>query len=482
LKRIGTYYDRELDYDDIAKISTLQWRQISYPGNHPVFEVYRKFEPVEHPMGMSGGHMMMRRTPQRGSKSLEEPRPPERIIFVGLDMKPVEQAQAIDIRNALVMAAILLLVGFAGITLLFLAQQYRTARTSLSRIKAFSDHVVENMPIGLVAIDPAGRVVAFNQVAERVLAFPAGNALGSQAHQVLPAGLQEALERAITGNGVLETELECRLVNGNTVPLEVGAGLLADESGNRTGRVLLFRDLTEIQALRREITRNQRLASVGRLAAGVAHEIRNPLSSIKGFATYFKDRYRDVPEDQQTAGIMIQEVDRLNRVISQLLEFARPVTLKAERLRLDAFIRESLKLIDRQANESGVSVQFDLKTDDVWARLDPDRLRQVLLNVYLNAVESMKDGGRLHVSVADGAEKESLEIEVRDTGCGIPVEQQANIFDPYFTTKSTGTGLGLAIVHNIVEAMGGKIHVDSRPGEGTRFIISLPGVAGREDA
>jgi two-component system sensor histidine kinase HydH len=480
LQRIGTVYDPDLAYGAIAENSALQWRQLSDPDGRPVFEVFRKFEPVRPPMAMRGGHMMMHRNPWPERRRPSPGPEAERIIFVGLDMQPVDEAQAVDIRNALVMAAILLLIGFAGITLLFLAQEYRSARTRLSRVQAFSDHVVANMPIGLVALDDDGRVVAFNQVAERILARPADEVVGRPAEHVLPVDLQRALQQTDGRNGVIETEIDCRLADDGMVPLEVGAGLLADGSGNRAGQVLLLRDLTEVQALRREIARNQRLASVGRLAAGVAHEIRNPLSSIKGFATYFKDRYREVPEDQATAEIMVREVDRLNRVISQLLEFARPVRLRSEELRLDDFLKDSLKLIEKQAGEQRVEVRCEYRAAEKRVRLDPDRLRQVLLNLYLNALESMKDGGRLQVAAEASEEHRGVAIEVRDTGCGIPADQQANIFDPYYTTKTTGTGLGLAIVHNIVEAMAGQIRVESRPGKGTRFLVTLPGVAESE--
>jgi two-component system sensor histidine kinase HydH len=213
---------------------------------------------------------------------------------------------------------------------------------------------------------------------------------------------------------------------------------------------------------------------VGRLAAGVAHEIRNPLSSIKGFATYFKERYPDRPDDQQTADIMIQEVDRLNRVVGQLLEFAKPVSVKPKPISLQALLNDSIKLIKDRAAEKGISVQTQNNTQVDEARIDPDRINQVLLNLYLNAIDSMESGGELKVEISSDGQHHDIVIRISDTGRGISRENLSKIFEPYFTTKSTGTGLGLAIAHNIVAAMGGQITVKSAPGRGTNFSVILP--------
>jgi two-component system sensor histidine kinase HydH len=238
--------------------------------------------------------------------------------------------------------------------------------------------------------------------------------------------------------------------------------------------VILFKDLTEVRSLRREIERSRRLASVGSLAAGVAHEIRNPLSSIKGFATYFKERYQHVPEDNETAGIMVQEVDRLNRVVSQLLEFARPVKMSPVLTSLPGLIEDSVKLVRLQAEKKQINIRNTTASKMKEVFVDPDRINQILLNLYLNAIESMDVGGELGVNASYINKKKSIEIQVSDTGGGIPKDDLTKIFDPYFTTKTSGTGLGLAIAHNIVEAMGGTIKVESQPETGTAFKLVIP--------
>ena len=475
--KIGASHGDELDLKKIARIKTLQWRQITQADGKNVFEVYRKFIPSGPPRGkgMMQRHMgMMGRRSQPRWQENETVSDSPQIIFVGLDMNPIEEAQKADVRHAVIMGAILLLVGFTGFTLLFLVQSYRSTRASLSRIKAFSDNVVENVPIGLLALDNQGKIAAFNHAAESILKLSVPDVIGQDASRLIPPALMNEIDHSKTHNGVIEKEIECKTAEGKRVPLEIAASSLKDEDDIFLGNVLLFKDLTEVRALRREVARSQRLASVGRLAAGVAHEIRNPLSSIKGFATYFKERYPDRPDDQQTADIMIHEVDRLNRVVGQLLEFAKPVSVKSKPISLQTLLNDSIKLIKDRAAEKNISIQTQNNTRVDEARIDPDRINQVLLNLYLNAIDSMENGGELKVEISTDRQHREVVIQVSDTGRGIGRENLSKIFEPYFTTKSTGTGLGLAIAHNIIEAMGGKITVESDKEVGTTFSIIIP--------
>jgi len=483
-EQIGRIHGAELDLKKISGSKALQWRRITQPDGQNVFEVYRKFIPTGPPggMGMMRRHMgMMGRRSQTNRPENENRSPAPQIIFVGLDMSPIEEAHRMDVRHAVIMGAILLLVGFAGFMLLFLVQSYRSTRASLSRIKAFSDKVVENVPIGLLALDHQGKIAALNNEAESILQLSTADAIGQQASRIIPPELLDEINHSQSHNDVIEKEIECTTVAGKRVPLEIAVSSLKDEDGVFLGNVLLFKDLTEVRALRREVARSQRLASVGRLAAGVAHEIRNPLSSIKGFATYFKDRYPDRPQDQQTANIMIQEVDRLNRVVGQLHEFAKPISVKKQRISLQALLKDSIKLIEDQAAAKGISVQTQHAggVDSAWG--DLDRINQILLNLYLNAIDSMEGGGELKVALSSDGEDSEIRIRISDTGCGISPQHLSKIFDPYFTTKSTGTGLGLTIAHNIVEALGGKITAESHTEKGTTFTVALPNSEGSKN-
>ena len=190
--------------------------------------------------------------------------------------------------------------------------------------------------------------------------------------------------------------------------------------------------------------RSQRLAAVGSLAAGVAHEIRNPLSSIKGFATYFRQRYGAVPDDVKVADIMIQEVDRLNRVITELLEFSRPMALKRKETDLAGLAKQVLITIEVQAQEKEITVKADLSPYIQAIKVDPDRMTQVFLNLYLNALAAMDRGGILSVCIARQDER-TLRVSVSDTGMGIRKEDLGRVFDPYFTTKPAGRGWALPL-------------------------------------
>jgi len=478
LEKVGRGVENQSDLAVISTADRIFWRPVTLPEGGRVFEVYRKFSPTKRPMGMRRGFGMMDprfHQPQDSRKISPAPEDDsDSIIFVGLDMTPILEAQKADIRHGIIMGVILLLVGFAGFMLIFILQSYRATRVSLSRIKAFSDNVVENMPIGLIALDDQRHIAAFNNTAESVLQLSHRRVIGEEAETILPPELCTELKCPEIQNEVIEKEIDCTVGDGKMVPLEIGASLLEDENKTSLGYVILFKDLTEVRLLRREIERSRRLASVGRLAAGVAHEIRNPLSSIKGFATYFKERYQDIPQDQQTATIMIQEVDRLNRVVSQLLEFARPINIKPQPTNLNALIDDSIKLIENQAAQKNIVVKTHNSNQATEIMIDPDRLNQVLLNVYLNAIESMVSGGELKIELSSNSEVDGIDINISDTGCGISPEDLLKIFDPYYTTKSSGTGLGLAIAHNIIETIGGEILVESRPGQGTTFRITIP--------
>jgi two-component system sensor histidine kinase HydH len=330
------------------------------------------------------------------------------------------------------------------------------------------------MPIGLMAIDSDGTIASFNQAAGAVLLLSADEILGRNASEVLPNQLWRLVGQSEEAKGVIEKELDCPISDGRVIPLDVSVSLLEGDDGIFLGHIILFRDMTEVQNLKREIETTQRLASLGRIAAGIAHEIRNPLSSIKGFATYFQERYRDNPEDQKTAQIMVQEVERLNRVIGQLLEFARPVAMKLKPASLKRLIQHSLRMVEGQAREKNIEINANLSPDIKDFPLDQDRVNQVLLNLYLNAIEAMEDGGAISVSLSENKDSEGIKIVISDTGKGIDKKDLDHIFDPYFTTKQSGTGLGLAIVHKIISSHRGEVKVNSEPDRGTVVTIYLP--------
>lgn len=490
--KVGGTYGKELDLKRISSLEKVEWRQVPNPSGADTFEVYRRFAPTQvrgggpQERGMPGPwqrdrpdapHGRGMRGPGQRDFTGSERLTPETgsIIFVGLDMATVEAARQEDTQRTVIMALVLFLIGCAGIVSLFLAQAYRSTRTSLSRIKAFSDQVVEKMPVGLLTVDNQGTITSFNQAAESILHLNSEDARG-RLSRILPSQLWELTSRLSGPRKSIQQEIDCSLPDGKVIPMDISISSFEDDTGAIWGQIVLFRDLTEVRGLQREIETNRRLASIGMLAAGVAHEIRNPLSSIKGFATYFKERYRNHPEDQKTAEIMIQEVDRLDRVITQLLEFARPLAIQKKRTPLQILINHSLQMIETQAQEKNIEIEKSFASEPLEAVVDPDRMSQVLLNLYLNAMQSMEGkGGLLTVSLSrEKGPQPSVRISVKDTGTGIAKEDLDHVFDPYFTTKQSGTGLGLAIVHKIIESHQGEIRVESEPGHGTTVSFYLP--------
>ena len=226
--------------------------------------------------------------------------------------------------------------------------------------------------------------------------------------------------------------------------------------------------------LQEKVHRSERLASLGRLAAGVAHEIRNPLSSIKGFAQYFVKRFSGHDEEQGYASVMVKEVDRLNRVITDLLDFAGPKEPRREPQSLETIAEQALKLLAPDLEARKVEVVKDYDPDLPTVSVDRDRISQVFINLLLNALESMEAGGEIRISLHRCGPPPAVEASVADTGAGIPESDREKVFEPFFSKKRKGTGLGLAIVHQIVESHRGDIRVESRPGKGTTFRIRLP--------
>lgn len=216
----------------------------------------------------------------------------------------------------------------------------------------------------------------------------------------------------------------------------------------------------EVQRLAAEVRQNEKLAAVGTLAAGVAHEIRNPLSSIKGYATYFRERFPEGSEDREAAGVMIAEVDRLNRVITDLLGLSKPGDANLKPVDLKNVIFHVLRLIRQNASSKNIILDSRIAPFVPLVMADMEKLSQAILNLCLNSIEAMPEGGRLTIALAGG--KKRVCLMVWDTGKGIPPEIKDRIFDPYFTTKNSGTGLGLPMAHKLVKAHHGQMDVSSK--------------------
>jgi len=328
------------------------------------------------------------------------------------------------------------------------------------------------MADGLVSIDNEKKIVTINRRAMEILNEKGKNLKGIKISDILGRKTERLLEE--NGLTIRGQEIEVRHSSTGSIPVSLSAAPLRDERGQEMGSVLLLRDLREIRDLQEKVRRSERLASLGRLAAGMAHEIRNPLSSIRGFAQYFMNRFRGHEEEEGYASVMVKEVDRLNRVVTDLLDFARPKEPRRELHHLENILSHSAKLLEGESRKKGVQLEESYEPDVPPARVDRDQLAQAFLNLLLNSLESIDGGGKIRIGLKKGNNRDGLEVAIADTGRGIPPEDLGKVFEPFFTTKRGGTGLGLAIVQQIVESHGGEIAVESTEGLGTTFRITLP--------
>lgn len=477
--RVGTTVDRGPWPKADDPPARVRWQMVTSADGRRAFEVYKRFVPISPRRGMDQGmgpgmHRRMMMPDDEGQAPPFRPDPAlDRVIVVGLDPSTYEAARRADVRNTVIISGVLVLLGLAGFVSMYWMQSYRAARRRLQDTSAMADEVMTSMPVGLIATDSQGRIAVYNGAAERVTGLDLSDKVGRMPEEVLPADVSGLMAGLGPGQAVVEREMTCEFITGRSAPVSVSASNIVNEEGRFVGRVLILRDLSEVRRLQAAMRRQEKLAAIGGLAAGMAHEIRNPLSSIKGMATFFKDGSEEGSAAREAAEVMIQEVERLNRVITELLDFVRPSDVRLKRGDVDALLAHSLRLIQPEAAGQGIVLQRHASPQPLTAPLDTDRLNQALLNLYLNALQAMTPGGRLTVTSGPAGDGRAA-ITIEDTGCGIPSENLGKIFDPYFTTKANGTGLGLAIARKIIEAHNGELTLSSAPGQGTRITLLLP--------
>ncbi|VAX25554.1 Sensor protein of zinc sigma-54-dependent two-component system [hydrothermal vent metagenome] len=380
------------------------------------------------------------------------------------------EAQREDIRRALGTGLLLLVIGLASVYFIFVIRRYYSVNVHLQNVQDYISNVIQSMPNGLISLDKTGKVETVNRTAVKLLGLEENKVVGKNIHDVLPNCKSEALGQ--NNSEKFEQNVECHLNDGNTIPLNIISSKIKNEIGEDLGTVLIFTDLRELKSLEKAVERSERLASMGRMAAGIAHEIRNPLSSIKGLAQYLRNKFEKDSEDHEYASVMISEVDRLNRVIRDMLNFAKPHEPKLALCNIEDIVSHSLKLTESELNEKKINIILMNKDDLPTVLADSDLLTQVFLNLFANSIEAMDENGTIEISFSE--EEQFVIIEISDEGSGIEEENLNKIFDPFFTSKSTGTGLGLAIVYRIIENHNGKITVNSVVNKGTTFIIKLP--------
>ena len=358
----------------------------------------------------------------------------------------------------------------------------------VAELKNYTDSILGSVTSGIVTLDLDGRVATLNPAAEMLTGLFAREVAGRYCLEVFAHSpeLGELLMETLEGrSGRANVSLTLRRPNGTSFPIETSTAPLRGREGKDLGVVGVFRDVTVLRELEEQLRRSDRLAALGTLAAGLAHEIKNPLTSLRTFTRFMPRKFDDERFRERFQRVVPHELERINAIVEQLLELARPARLSFQPVRLAELIDRVLDLYADQLEGKGINVHHEYARDCPPIEADPEYLYQAFVNLVANALDAMDEGGRLTLRVGwshgdplttlrPGGSGRRVKVEIEDTGKGIAPSEADRVFNPFFTTKASGTGLGLALTHKIVEDHRGRITFRSRPGGGTTFRVVLP--------
>jgi two-component system sensor histidine kinase PilS (NtrC family) len=401
----------------------------------------------------------------------------------GRDLDPLDEVAALKQVSYSLFAHFLAFFAVAFLSSMLAEKLYVTGREleekteDLARLQALSKDIVDSITSGVITTDLTGRVTFLNRFGEEILGRPAPEVIDRPVWEAL--GRSEDLLAEISDGVGRERRrrLETTVAGPGGSPriLGVASSLLKDLRGAPTGFIFAFQDLTDIKALEEEVRVRDRMAALGSVAAGMAHEIRNPLASMSGSVQLLRKSLRASGQDAELFDIVVREGRRLDRIIQDFLLFARPGRFRPEDADLVPILRESVTLIRNGDDfQDGHRIEASLPEEGVPARVDVNLIRQVFWNLAKNALKAMPDGGVLRVEASRGPGGSAL-VAFADEGIGMTREEVEAAFQPFHGSFKGGAGLGLAIVFRIVQEHGGHIRVRSAPGAGSRFTVELPG-------
>jgi len=353
------------------------------------------------------------------------------------------------------------------------------------KLEALNDWIIRSMTSGLISLDEQNRIILFNPAAEAIFGLKAGNAIGVRITDALPF-LKGHLEKFVEDkayNSVKHDVVDFQYAgnDGKKSYIRFFISPLKVPEGELKGQILFFQDITEMHRIEEEMKRMEGLAMTGELAAGIAHEIRNPMASISGSIQILKDDFERNDVNKRLMDIILREISRLNNLVNNFLLFARPKPADFCTLNLNQLVMESVELFKNNAKwNERIEIRIDFR-EDIMLVSDPDQIKQVLWNLILNAAEAMPGGGHINIYavVVEGKSEgfssgeKIVKIVVRDSGCGFSEDALSNIFTPFFTTKEGGSGLGLATVNRIIGGLKGRVSGRNHPDGGAELIILL---------
>jgi len=364
------------------------------------------------------------------------------------------------------------LAGYLAEMLRRTGERLAESESDLAAVTALHESIVQSVTSGLLTLDPRGRITFLNRAGEQITGLALSDVRGDPGERWFPAFSGDAREEA-----------EYVTAAGDRRLLGYTAFDLHGREGERSGTAVIFQDLTDLRAMEEAVHRSKRLADLGQVAAGLAHELRNPLASVSGCVELLRGAQGLSEEDQRVLGIVLRETARLDQLLTRFLEFTRPAPPHRVAAELALVVGETLDVFAADPVAQGVALERALSRTPV--ECDADQVRQVVWNLLANSAQAIREAGRggtIRVSCEPQPDGGAL-LTVADDGPGMAPAARARIFTPFFTTKPAGTGLGLAVVQRIVDAHGGSVGVESRPGAGARFTVRLPGPrsAGRAD-
>lgn len=364
-------------------------------------------------------------------------------------------------------------------------EELKEKEDDISKLEALNKWIISSITSGLIAVDEQKKIILFNPAAEKIFGLAAVNVAGKRIPDILPS--IDGYIPDQPGDGMIITaksnsirDIEYRNKNSDSLSLRFSMSPLIIPDIDKKGNILLFQDITEMKEIEREMKKVEGLALVGELAAGIAHEIRNPMASISGSIQMLRESMDTDDVSSRLMDIILRETDRLNSLINDFLKYARPKPFEIRQFNLNQLITESLDLLKNSSIwNKNIELKIDLDSMDS-IESDPEQIRQVIWNILINAAEAMPEGGALHiatrsVAISDSMKKKSdmVEITVRDSGKGFTEKALDQMFSPFFTTKEEGSGLGLAIVKQIIEGLKGNINGRNHPDGGAEISVLL---------
>jgi two-component system sensor histidine kinase HydH len=456
---------------DLIEKDQIVTRIKEFPEGIRIYELAKYFSPMYEPSIIHSKDSILNsgQIPEQHSHRGDS-------IVLGMKMTAFKDARHADIQHALIMAGVILVLGSGALFFIFVIQNYYLVNRTLKQTQDYTRQVVASMANGLLSVDLDGKIISYNLLALELLGLEEYEVKQMDFNDLIDFRGTDLFETMGHCVSVLDREINFHKKSGEVVPLAFSITPIMGAGDNCQGAVIILRDLREIKQLEEQVRRSEKLAAIGELAAGVAHEIRNPLSSIKGFAQYLRHTLKDKPREKEYAETMVSEVDRINTVVTDLLTFARPMEAELVPTDVTELIEHTVRLIQADAQTRNINIQMHI-SDLSKVPLDANQMTQAILNLLLNALQAVKNGGRIEVGAALNTSDLLLKMWVEDDGSGISADQKEKIFDPFFTTQEKGTGLGLAIVHKIVENHNGEINLESPPvgkKQGTRITLSIP--------